>query len=496
MRRLLSVYLRRHRGPLGRAALVLGLIAAVLVAARQPLIEQLWPQGRAELLEAEAERALAAGKLTHPDGRGARELYRAALAVDPDRPQPRQGLRRVGEAALEAGYRAAGARRYDEAKRLLALAREMQVPVALSEGLAAFILEREAADADIDRLLAAAAKAREAGGLDTAAAHYRRVLELEPGHQHALEGREDVLADMLQQAQKALGEGRPHVAATLILAVRGYDPGHVDLPATIAALSAAAERERRRGDLALRRWRLEEATAAYFAASAADSERERALQGLERVARAYAQRSRRDLARGRLPQARRALQAAQAIAPDLPAVRDARTALARAEREEREQRRPLARRAAPPNPAQVERLLREAEAAERRGDLLLPPGESAFDKLRAARSAAPDDARVQVALARLRPTARDCYERELERNNLSRAQHCLDALEALSGAPSDIGPARVRLAQRWIAVGHERLSAGEITAAHNALNSARALEPATPGLQELSERLRQATAGR
>src|SRR5262245_40593683 len=67
----------------------IGAIAAIAMALllllRQPLADWLWPQTSAERLHVQAEKALAAGRLSAADGSGARELYEAALALDPDR---------------------------------------------------------------------------------------------------------------------------------------------------------------------------------------------------------------------------------------------------------------------------------------------------------------------------------------------------------------------------------------------------------------------------
>ena len=69
----------------------------LLLLIRQPLSNWLWPDTRAQQLRAEAASALAEGRLTSPDGKGARELYEAAVALDPDRMDARQGLARVFE---------------------------------------------------------------------------------------------------------------------------------------------------------------------------------------------------------------------------------------------------------------------------------------------------------------------------------------------------------------------------------------------------------------
>ncbi|NUS38163.1 MAG: hypothetical protein HOQ02_03960, partial [Lysobacter sp.] len=53
-----------------------------------------------------------------------------------------------------------------------------------------------------------------------------------------------------------------------------------------------------------------------------------------------------------------------------------------------------------------------------------------------------------------------------------------------------------RLALRWIAVGEERLGAGELDAAQRALLAARTLDATAPGLEAFAERVRVASAGR
>ncbi|MGH8077082.1 MAG: hypothetical protein ACREPE_07130, partial [Lysobacter sp.] len=90
--------------------------------------------------------------------------------------------------------------------------------------------------------------------------------------------------------------------------------------------------------------------------------------------------------------------------------------------------------------------------------------------------------------------AKACFEEELRGNRLNRARECLDARRVLEGDSAAIAESRRRLAQRWIAVGNERLGAGEMQAAQAALASARVLDPRAPELDELAERLRAAAA--
>lgn len=477
----------------GLAAAVLVLV--VLLLARRPLSQWLWPETRAQQLRADAALALSEGRLTSVDGRGARELYEAALALDPDRSDAHAGLARVGEAAIVQAQRAIAARRYAQAHRSLALARELAVPRERVEGVANSLRVREGADAGIERLLADAGAARKAGRLDDeeggALALYQRVLALQPNRTEALEGREDVLADLLQQARQQLGRGELAEAAAAMHHVQAADPGHVDLPEALAQLTQQAEQRRRGADADLRRGRLPSALQGYRVVVATDPDDAEAARGLVRVANAYATRSERLAADFHFPQAEAALREAQAIAADAPAVVEARRHLGRARQSQA--------RFGSSVPASERRrrlrlLLQQAAAAEARGELLTPPGDSAFDKLRAARAIAPQDARVRTASARLLPAAKACFETELRGNRLIRARECLDARRVLEGDSSALGENRRRLAQRWIAVGNERLGAGELPAAQTALAAARALDPAATGLDEFSARLRAATA--
>ena len=183
--------------------------------------------------------------------------------------------------------------------------------------------------------------------------------------------------------------------------------------------------------------------------------------------------------------------AAQALAPDLAELKSARDALQRAERTRADAAPTLSPRTLR---LRVDALLAEASAAEARGDWLTPPGDSAYDKLRAARALAPDDVDVRRASARMLLQVRECFENELRDNRLQRARVCLDARIALEGDRRAAAEARMRLAQRWIAVGEERLGSGDLDGARAAYEAAQALDPQVPGLTVFAERLRAASA--
>ena len=182
------------------------------------------------------------------------------------------------------------------------------------------------------------------------------------------------------------------------------------------------------------------------------------------------------------------------LAADDPRVIEARRHLASARRGA--SKLPDAHRPNRRDTAKVRGLLADAAKAQARGDWITPPGESAWDKLREARALAPSDPRVRQALAALEPAARACQANALRENRLRESQACLDVWRQLDPLDGDLPQARSRLAQRWIAIGDQRLERGEIQAAGRAAEQARLLDPATPGLDEFAQRLRRAQPGK
>ena len=77
-----------------------GVLVVTALAIGPRLADWWWPESDAAALRARAERALQDGRLSMADGSGARELYEAALALQPDQVEAREGLARVARAAL------------------------------------------------------------------------------------------------------------------------------------------------------------------------------------------------------------------------------------------------------------------------------------------------------------------------------------------------------------------------------------------------------------
>jgi hypothetical protein len=497
---------RRAAGPAWRerhrwrwiAAVAIAFVLLVVVL-RQPLADLLWPQTRMQSLLDQADIALRAGRLDAADGSGARQLYEAAQALDNDRTEAGDGLRRVAQAALRSADVALRQNRFEDARARLALARDLQVPRPQADALAARLRAREAEHAGVDGLLAAAARAhadeRLWGGDDAALPLYQRVLALQPTRLEALEGREDALSDLLQDAGQRLRRGELAEAAARIAAARTFDAGHVDLPQAEAALAAAVDARRRAGARDLARGRLVSARMAYEAVVAAVPGDGAARQGLEQVGLAHARQAERAAGDFDFGQAQRELGLARALAPQSPRVPQAEQAIARAHAVQQRQN-------AGPSVGPRERdrrvaaLLARMAQAEAQGHWLTPPGESAYDTLRAAQALAPDDTAVKRAATRLLPAVRACYEDELRANRIRRAQACGQAWQTLQPRDPALPDARRLLAEKWIAVGTERLGAGDLAFATEALDQARALDAQAGGFAEFEPRVQSATAAR
>ncbi len=485
----------------GAAALVLLLFA--LLVLRQPLADRLWPETRAQQLRLDAAQALVEGRLTARDGTGARELYEAAQALEPDRLEAREGLARVGEAALGQASRAVSEGREVDARLALDLARELHVPRARLDVLEERLRLSAMEGVDVDQWLVAADSARVAGELvgseDAALPLYDRVLSLQPDRVEALEGREDALDALVRQARTALDAGALARAGRLLREARRHDPGHVDLPDALAELARLGEKAQADASRAFARGQLPEARARWRELLDADPSSDAARRGLGDVAAAWAAQARREASDFHFDAADGALAEARATAALLP---EAPLDLEAVERDIDGARRVRERMQSPASgahltPAQRERrlveLLDQAEAARGRGQLLAPPGDSAYDRLSAARALSPADPRVVQATARMLPTSVACFDDALRGNQLVRAGRCLEASEVLGMAPGRLRLSRERLAQRWIAVGDERLGAGELDRVEAAIAAARALDPKAPGLDDLQQRLRAAS---
>lgn len=251
---------RRPRGrPLGataeqrrtqRIAWVVGIVVAAAVLAglwmaREPLGDQIsHGTERARLLD-QAQRALQAGDLSRPDGRGARELYLAVLALDPDHQAARQGIADTGRAALAEAQRATREDEPERAEAMLQLARDLHVPeheLARVQGMRTHRVDDEA---ELARLLARIQNIRRGRSADEALTLllplYEEALALAPGHLLVLTSRTRLLGEVLAEAGRDIDAGELDAAGEKIDRVAGVDAAHAGLPGLRGQLSHARQ---------------------------------------------------------------------------------------------------------------------------------------------------------------------------------------------------------------------------------------------------------------
>lgn len=485
----------RHARRVWRWALLAALaVFVLLVLLRKPLADWFWDEPQIEQLLAGGDRALAAGRLSDADGSGARERYQAVLALDGDRPQARQGLANTGAAALQQARDRLHAGDLDGSAQALALARELQVPQGEADAVARQLQARRSAGAGIGALLAQARNAFAAGRLDdgdsSALPLFQRILALQPDNLPALEGREDALSDLLLQARTLAGRGELAEAAAILRRARQFDAGHADLPASEEALARAVDQRLQQAQRALQRQQLDAAAQGFLAVLAVAADDPNAQRGREQALQAVVARSQTSADDFQFDAAQRDA----ALAAELGASQAIRQQLAQRLQRARQAQQALQQPAI--STAQRERQLRDhlrkIERAERAGQWISPPGHSAFDALREAQSLAPRDTRVKAAAARLLPASRRCFDDNLRQNRVQAAGACLQAWQTLSPTAAGLPSARLRLAQRWLAIGSERLGNGDLAFAAHAAEQARLLQPELAELSAFEDRLRRA----
>lgn len=478
------------------AAVCAAALLALMLVFRRPLGDWLWPDTRVQQTLARAEAALANGELSAADGSGARELFLAAGALDNDRSEARDGLVRTGRAALVRARTVLDAGQEDQARQALTLARTLGVAqvhlLPIEEGLRTL----RGRAAGVDALLLQAQQAQREGRLDgapdSALPLYQRVLDYAPERTEALEGREDAVADLLQQGWRHLHDDDVAAAAPILEAARRYDSGHAGLPAARAEFSRLLERGYAQVDRDLQRGRLDAARTRLQLLRQAQPDDARTGEAGTRLGIAFAEQAAR-LATQSPGRATLALQQAQALAPQAPATREAAQALERAAVTPVRPRSALSPQL---RARQLDELLQQLAQAVSTRNWLTPPGASAFDSLRAAQALDPRDARVRAAATQLAQATHGCFEDALRGNRLVAARECLDAWQAVDAAGAQQSEARRRLAQRWIAVGSERLRAEDVAFAQRALEQAYALDAGAPELPAFADQVRAAAPRR
>src|SRR5690606_25165562 len=219
-----------------------------------------------------------------------------------------------------------------------------------------------------------------------------------------------------------------------------------------------------------------------------DAGNARAKAGLRRVALALIVQARAALEDSNAGAAERLLKQAQAMAGDLPELRAANVDL----RELRERlaiaaERPVATAA---DLERVRNLIGGADAASAAGRLINPPGNSAYDKYRAALAIDGDNKAALAGLAAIPARARALFDQQLAEGGLNRALGMLEVVRQIAPADASLASMSERLANAFLDLADRRIGEKLPADAERALQSARKLSPANPRLSPIEARLR------
>lgn len=475
----------------------------------QDRLRELLPQSQTSGVLDRAEQALAQGRLQDDaTGGGARELFAAVLAIDPDNLRARDGLARVGERWLLRAEQAVSAGDASGAESALEQARQLAVPASRIDAIAVRLREGAMREDDLAGWLDAAREAREADrleeGEDSAMALYRKVLEQDPGNALARDGMGQVLAVLVERARRQIDATEFDAAQAQIERIAAHEPAFPELPALRALLllrlgQTAAQREGliERAEALLGRGRLtaprdDNALTLFRAVLAETPQEPRALRGIERIAAALSAQFDRAAADYEVDRASDLL--ATLRANQLLSDSALRRATERLDSARQRAEALSAQRSREADPARLRSLLDEASQAVAAGNLWGPPGESAYDKYRQVQRAEPDNAAARQGLLQLPLRAAEHFETALGTGRLGRARGYVEGLESTSGNPPGLAAMKRRLSQAYAGYATERLGAGELQRARDGFQQALELDPDNPDLVTLRARLEAAGA--
>ncbi len=196
--------------------------------------------GQTTTLVDQAQQALSAGKLDGPDGAAA--LYQRVLAADPDNAVARHGLDQVGDALAAQIQKALAANDVATAStsidRLAALLPNYAQLPTLRAALASQQAQAGSALADaISQGNDALRAGRVVGeGDDTALAHFKAALAIDPNNPQAKAGLGQVAEALIVQANAAIDSGDTDQAKQLLAQATALAPNSADLVAARARL--------------------------------------------------------------------------------------------------------------------------------------------------------------------------------------------------------------------------------------------------------------------
>lgn len=498
---------RRAAWPWALAALIaIVVIGGAWVWTHQNALRADLPRTQLNAILAHGDSALAAGRLSgSPDS--ARDQYEAALALDPDSEHAIAGLRNVGSAELKRAQDDIAHNKLQDARAALEEARGLLGGNAVASTEAAL---NKAANrgATIQVLLDQARSALAANNIDGAggaADLFHRVLVSDPDNAVARHGMDQVGQALAAQVQDQLKNNDRDGAQRTLDRLASLVPNYAELPSLRAAIAQAKQDAQARrdqylaqGEADLRAGKIagsgdDNALAQFQAALAEDPGNAQAQAGLGQVAQALVVQANAALDGGDADGAKQLLDQAAKLAPksaDLAAARSRLQSLTQtATQSAKADGAPAQPALTPAQSAKVARLVKQADAAARQGELMLPPGDCAYDLYRAALAIDGDNAAAQAGLHALPQIARQLFGRALHGGKLEHAGDLLATLAELSPGDSALGGMQRNLGSAWIGKARTLADQGRYDDARRALDEARRLTPDDPRINEVDNRI-------
>ncbi|HET7332537.1 hypothetical protein [Dyella sp.] len=387
--------------------------------------------GQTDTLIAQAQQALSQNKLDGPDGAAA--LYQRVLSAEPDNAVARHGMDQVGDAMAAQIQKALSANDVANASagidRLAAvLPNYAQLP-NLRASLSALQTQANSALNDaINQGNDALRGGRIAGdGNDTALAHFKAALAIDPNNAQAKVGLGQVAQALTVQANAAIDAGDTEHAKQLIEQAETLAPGSADLVAARARLAQAP---------ATQPAETQPPAATENTATATD----------------------------KTPTVRKQEQEQDTTPPPQPALTG------------QEQ-------------VQVADMVSRARQAAARGDIMSPPGDCAYDLYRGALAIDGNNPEALSGLQSLPGQVQQQFNQALRAGNLKKAGSLLDALDNLEPGDAALSISRQRLAYAWIDQAEQQFDSGDRNNAASSLEQGRNLLPNDPRVRELVARM-------
>ena len=499
--------------------LVLVLIGAVTgLWLQQDRLRNLVPSTELNDVLGQANQALAAGKLDGTQGDSARELFEKARDQQPDSDQARDGLRRVGQAEIARADQALTGGRLDEAEAALNVARELLGGGNDVEQLSARLSQARNPQGHTESLIDQAQQAFAAGKLDGddgAGALYRRVLDADKSNTVAARGLDKVGDALAAQTRQAIADNDRAKANTLVDRIAILVPGYGDLPSLRASLAENRKQDDQavtaliqQGNDAMRAGRFtgdgdDNALARFRAVLAVDPDNADARAGLGQVAQALIVQANAALDSEDDAQASRLLDQAAKLAPKSAELAAARARIGGGDAKGGKRgtssdavvaggdgnTTEASLAVSPEQKAKVAALVSRAQAAVSRGDIMDPPGDSAYDLYRNALAIDGNDPAARAGLQGLPGQVEKLMQQAVANGNVKRAEDLYGTLSDLAPGDASQGEMRHRLGSAWIDSALQRSSQGDRQGAFQALDRARHYAPDDPRLQGAYERI-------